>query len=613
MNVRRTTGTQSHRWRSTAGALTEALAVVVVSLTIPGCAQNGAEPTPTPPAAEPTPAHSDPQVKVDQVGYLTDASKIALVTDPRGTGRFSIRRAADRVSVFDGQLGERRSDVDTGDWVQAADFSSLRETGTFLVDVEGVGASVAFEIGPDVYRRAFVLALRSFYGQRCGTAVDLAPAFPSYRHALCHGPGTASPDALFHSSSGRVGSIAAGRGWHDAGDYGKYVVNSGISTGELLWTYELYRAKVGPLGLNLPESGDQTPDILDEIRWNLDWMLTMQDSDGGVWHKLTSAYFGGFVMPEVDNAGPRYIIGTGAEPYKSSCATADFAAVMAIAARLYGAYDAAFAARCLSAARDAYAWVSARPNVVFRNCCGISTGEYGDSDCSDERLWAAAELFRTTGEAGFDNDFIQRYSGYTPAVRASGPPGWGSLSQMAMLTYALASQPSADAAARQRIREDAVAAAEAIVTRTNANLYRVSLGSDEYNWGSNGVVASYGMVLLLADRLAPKATYRAAALDNLHYLLGRNTFALSWVTQLGARPFRFPHHRPSGADANAEPWPGLLSGGPNRYGGDSVIDALPATPPARRYADDQGSYASNEVALNWNAPLVFLLAGVTQP
>jgi endoglucanase len=101
------------------------------------------------------------------------------------------------------------------------------------------------------------------------------------------------------------------------------------------------------------------------------------------------------------------------------------------------------------------------------------------------------------------------------------------------------------------------------------------------------------------------------AAENLHYLLGRNTFALSWVTRLGDRPFHNPHHRPSGGDANADPWPGLLSGGPNRYGGDPVIDGLPPnTPPARHYRDDQNSYASNEIAINWQAPLVFLLAGL---
>jgi hypothetical protein len=134
---------------------------------------------------------------------------------------------------------------------------------------------------------------------------------------------------------------------------------------------------------------------------------------------------------------------------------------------------------------------------------------------------------------------------------------------LALLTYYFSAQPAADEAVRGQIRTDTLAAADAIVARTAANPYHVSLRSTDYVWGSNG-----------------------------HYLLGRNSFGLSWVTQTGRRPFHNPHHRPSGADANAEPWPGLLSGGPNRYGGDPVIDALPATPPARRYKDDQGSYAS---------------------
>jgi endoglucanase len=130
-------------------------------------------------------------------------------------------------------------------------------------------------------------------------------------------------------------------------------------------------------------------------------------------------------------------------------------------------------------------------------------------------------------------------------------------------------------------------------------------------WGSNGVAANYGMQLLVADALRPDRKYREAALENLHYLLGRNPFSLSWVTQVGASPYRHPHHRPSGADANAEPWPGGLSGGPNGTRQDPVMEKLPAgLPPGRLYADDQDSYASNEVAINWNAPLAFVLSGV---
>jgi endoglucanase len=181
---------------------------------------------------------------------------------------------------------------------------------------------------------------------------------------------------------------------------------------------------------------------------------------------------------------------------------------------------------------------------------------------------------------------------------------------LALWTYALA--PRGDAAVQRALREASLAAADAIVERTVANGYRTSLVTNDYVWGSNAVTANYGLQLLVAHAMKPDSRYVEAALDNLYYLLGRNTHAVSWVTGVGARPFRHPHHRPSGADANPEPWPGLLSGGPNRRKQDPAMQKLPdGLPPAKMYLDDQESYASNEYAINWNAALVFLLAGVS--
>lgn len=576
-----------------------------LALALVASACGGAESAP--PAARP--ALSD-GVKVNQVGYLPQRAKMAVVTDGRATGAFSVRRSQDNAEAFSGTLAAARRDDDTGDTVRIADFSALAEPGTFYLDVAGVGASDPFAIGSGVYAEAFVLAARSFYGQRCGMAVDLAPSHPGYSHPACHVAGTPNPDALLHASSGLSGPIDGTGGWHDAGDYGKYVVNSGITTGELLWAYELFPSRVGAVNLHIPESGNQTPDLLDEARWNLEWMLKMQDADGGVWHKLTSERFGAFVMPHLDNGGPRYVIGTGSSPFKSSCATGDFAAVMAIAARVFRPFDAAFADRALQAAERAWRWLSGNPAVIFRNCCGVQTGEYGDSNCADERLWAAAELFRATGGADYNAYFIANYLAGGASLTDGNMQSWQNVRPLALLTYALSGQPSTDEGARARIKADTQTVAGAVVARTNANPYRVSLRSAEYVWGSNGVVADYGVLLAVANVLSPNPAYLDAASDNLDYLLGRNTFGLSWVTQVGARPFHNPHHRPSGGDANAEPWPGLLSGGPNRYGGDPVIDALPATPPARRYRDDQNSYASNENAINWNAALVFLLGSL---
>ena len=546
-------------------------------------------------------------IKVDQVGYLPAAPKVAFITAQGSSPQhFSVKRTSDNSVAFEGKLSSAAHDANSGDDVANADFSGLRQPGRYYIDVPGVGRSWNFAIEPNVYARAYQLAMLGFYGQRCGTAVDLGPEFPAYKHPACHLKGE------FHPSSGKSGGRDNSGGWHDAGDYGRYVVNSGISTGSLLWAWELYGSKLNPIKLHIPESGNGTPDILNEARWNIEWMLKMQDDDGGVWQKQTSTHFSGFVMPEDDKL-PSEVIGTGSTPYKSTCATEDLAAVAAIAARVYKPYDPKFAAKNLDAARKAWQWAEKNPNVLFRNPPGISTGEYGDNNCRDERLWAAGELWRTTGETSYNDFFLKNYSEFQPKVDSTPAEGWREVGSMGLWTYALANREGSDASAIAAIRKSSVDVAKRIAQRTEADPYRVSLVPKDYVWGSNGVAASYGLQLLVANAFSPDPAFVNAAADNLHYLLGRNTFSLSWVTQLGEHPYRHPHHRPSGADKNEEPWPGLLSGGPNAGRQDPLLAALPkGLPAAKVYADDQGSYASNEIAINWQAALVFLLAGSLQ-
>jgi endoglucanase len=241
----------------------------------------------------------------------------------------------------------------------------------------------------------------------------------------------------------------------------------------------------------------------------------------------------------------------------------------------------------------------------------VGTGGYGDGNCSDERLWAAAELWRTTREETYNRGFLDLYADFRNAIAPTNPQSWGNVANLALWTYALGGGP--DATVAGEIRKNSASAADQIVTRTASSPYRISMTTRDYIWGSNAVVANYGMQLLVANALQANPRYVEAAIENLHYLLGRNTFSLSFVTQVGANPFRHPHHRLSGADGIAEPWPGLMAGGPNHARQDEAmrdLKKLPAgLPPARMYLDDQAAYAANEVAINWNAPLVFLLAG----
>ena len=441
--------------------------------------------------------------------------------------------------------------------------------------------------------------LHAYYGQRCGTAVDLGPEFAGYKHDACHLTGA------YHPSSGKSGPHPSAGGWHDAGDYGRYVVNSGIATSTLLLTYQQFARRVQRVSLDIPESKNTTPDVLDEARWNLDWMLSMQDADGGVWHKQTSEGFAGFVKPE-DDKSVSYVIGTGHEPFKSTCATADLAATAAIASRLFREFDPAYADRTLAAAKNAYEWADRNPERDFQE-----PGRSFHWRVRRRRLLGRAVLggggvVEHEGMAVYDRYVTTHYDEFIPTLRPVGPQGWGSVAPLGLWSYALGVGGKAPVV--NAIKQATFAAADAIVERTASDGYRVSLAWKDYVWGSSAVAANYAMELLLADRMKHDPRYVNAALDNLHYLLGRNGLGRSFVTQVGANAVLNPHHRPSAADTQRAAVAGIALGRAERASagsGDAQITRTAAREDVPRRA---GSYATNEVAINWNAPLVFVLA-----
>ena len=542
--------------------------------------------------------YTAPPILLNQLGYLPNHAKFATILgnpSKQLPTRFRVISLT-HSPIFEGHVSTPTLDAASGDSTAQADFSAFTTPGAYQLEVAGT-LSDPFTISPTVYADALRLTTRGYYGQRCGCAVDLGNG---YHHPACH------HDGAFDPTSGRTGPVPNTGGWHDAGDYGRYIVNSGITTGTLLWAWELYPDALHSLSLNIPESGHALPDFLAEIQWNLNWMLSLQDpTDGGVWHKQTSLHFCAFIMPQDDRL-PSQIIGTGSEPYKSTCATADLAAVMAIAARCYQPFDPAFAARCLAAARNAWTWASKHPNVPFKNPPTVSTGEYGDSDCSDELLWASAELFRATGDPRYEAAFLDSIRPLLPNLKISAP-SWATVASLGLWTYTLIPRDKLNATV-EAIQQATQTAAAELIARTQTSGYGNSLALTDYHWGSNSNAGNQSLLLLIANNFQPNQATLNAALSNLHYLLGRNCFGVSWVTQLGIRPFQHPHHRPSAADGIPAPWPGLLSGGPNAHGGDAVADALPKAPPMRMWLDDQRAYSMNEIAINWNAPLVFLLA-----
>lgn len=467
--------------------------------------------------------------------------------------------------------------------VQLVDFSDLKTPGTYSIKVGGQVVRNDLKIADKTFEDVAKASLKWFYYQRASMALDQTYA-GQWKRSAGHTNGTVEK----HQSAGS-GTITSTKGWYDAGDYGRYIVNSGITTYTLLSLYEHYPDYFNALKWNIPAEG-ALPDLLAEIKYNLDWMLTMQDTDGGVFHKLTTLGFPGDVMPAGDK-DKLYVIG------KGTAATFDFAAVMATAARVYKPFDATFAATCLSAARDAYTWGSKNPNITFSNPNGVFTGEYGDSWLVDEKAFASTELFITTGEA--------TYKSGEPTMNI---PSWADVSGLA--TYDMAIHATEFGDVGHAAHDSVVWVADDFVNRT-ASGFGVVMQKSDFVWGSNAVAANQGVWLLHAYYLTGEEMYYTAAKKVLDYLLGKNPLNMSFLTGYGTKSPRMPHHRPSTADNISDPVPGMLVGGPQPGGEDIGSETWECKDyrtgqAATSYTDNRCSYATNEVAINWNAPLAYL-------
>ncbi|TQK11778.1 glycoside hydrolase family 9 protein [Herbaspirillum sp. SJZ107] len=549
-----------------------------------------------------TMAATPPAIKINQLGFLPASQKLAVV-QAGSAARFAILDAASGRTVFEGDLGAPATWDASGENVRLADFSALRTPGTYRLQVAGLPDSAPFPVGADAYRELDAGAIRAYTLNRASIALTPAVA-GAYARAAGHPDTRVEIHPSAASSKRPAGTIISSpKGWYDAGDYNKYIVNSGISTYTLLAAYEHFPGWFDKLAVRLPESGNGLPDLLNEALWNLEWMATMQDpEDGGVYHKLTNKAFDGMVMPD-QATGPRYVV------QKNTAATLDFAATMAAASRVLAPFDSqqpGRSARYLAAAEAAWAWAKAHPALLYKQPADVSTGDYGDKSVDDEFAWAAAELLATTGKDVYRAQALA--GGGNPAQTE---PGWADVRMLGWVTLARphARVAAADAAA---VRQPLLANADRLVARWQASPYRVSMVRKDFVWGSNAVVLNQAMMLVAAYRAEPRPAYLQAAQSALDYVLGRNGPGISFVTGFGTTSTMHPHHRPSVADGIAAPVPGWLAGGPNPGQQDKkgCQAPYPSSLPALSYLDDACSYASNEVAINWNAPLVYVAAAL---
>lgn len=548
-------------------------------------------------------------IKFNQIGFYPEASKTAVVPDSV-SGSFSLVTPDFSDTLLTGELSEISEAPNSGEQVRTVDFSQVNQTGHYVLWIPGLGHSYPFFISDDVYQDAAKAALKGFYFQRASTAIPY-----EYGGKWARPAGHFDSEVIIHPSAASEqrppgSTITAPKGWYDAGDYNKYAVNSGISTATLLSLYEDFPEYMNSFETDIPESDNGLPDILDEVLWNLRWYMKMQDpSDGGVYHKLTSADFSGQVMP-VEDTDERYVV------QKSVTGTLNFAAVMAQAARVFRGYQneaPAFADSAVTASLNAWLWARQNQDAYYNQNelneefdPDITTGAYGDDDASDEFIWAATELYATTKNSLFYNA-IDLF----PSDQAT-VPSWRNVRTLAYYTMARLSDDLSESSPDDitKAREMVVSMADSLIN-TGANTgYGTVMdrSADNYIWGSSSVAANQGIALIQAYLITENREYLDHALSNLDYLFGRNATGYSFLTGYGTKTPKNIHHRPSGAHLLSEPVPGLLAGGPNAGQQDGC--EYPSDLPALSYVDDYCSYASNEIAINWNAPMVYLSAAL---
>lgn len=544
-------------------------------------------------------------IHVNQVGYYPTQEKIAVVND--GVVDEFVIIDTEGQEVFSGAP----SYTATTEWSDKTrtvlDFTPLTQPGEYRLTAGGDTAYV--RIADDVLKPLADDALRSFYYQRSGMPIEEQYAGKWHRPA-----GHPDDSVTLHPSAyGPVRDastvLVSSKGWYDAGDYNKYIVNSAFTVGLMMDVYQMFPEYFNAQNVNIPESGNSTPDLLDEIMYNLEWMLTMQDpDDGGVYHKLTTDSFEGFIMP-ADCKKPRMVV------QKTVTATLGFAAVMAQASRIYSAYEAdypGFPEKALEAAKAAVRWSLANREAFYRQeklDPPVSTGAYGDMDAADEIFWVASEMYLATG----DNRYFEK--AFITAPNEFVTPTWGQTSGLGVMAWLLpnvaAPTPaSPDPEFVERMRSLLITYANSAIKGADNSAFHAPYGNKafDFHWGCLSEKAcNTGIALVLAYELTGNEAYLANAYRNMNYVLGVNPTGYCYVTGHGTNSPMHPHHRISAADGIDDPIPGFLVGGPNPGQQDKNDGALYSSDlPDESYSDSDPSYASNEIAINWSASLVGL-------
>ena len=579
-----------------------------------------------------------PRILVDQLGYRPQDPKVAVIaSSPSGSNTqrafapgatYEVRHAATNQVVFSGSIAPWNNGnihPQSGDRAWRFDFSSVKTPGPYIVvDRDRGERSFPFEIQANVYQTALVAATRMFYYQRSGFAKTGAIAGQWQDGAAYLGP---NQDTQARSVSAKTDPKTARDlrgGWFDAGDTNKYTTFAAPVVNQLLTAYE-QNPRVFTDRFNIPESGNGIPDLIDEIKWEVDWLKRMQEPDGGVLIKVGVIDYNAADRPSRDQR-PRY--------YAPQCSSASIAAAAAFAhaARIYQQIPAlrAEATDLEQRAIRAWNWFQTNPRQTD---CDTQEIKAGDADRpipeqNGNAAAAAVHLFALTG----NREYSRQLATYLPAAQAWNDSVWSRYRPHegdALLLYSRL--PNADPALAKQIRDRFVSIVrtqtDAYGPRPDLDPYGVAMPDAQYHWGSNQVQANYGNSNWDAIRYAAdpsrQANFQARALAHLHYLHGVNPLGWMYLTNMKAlgaeRSVNAIYHEWLGkgnyervAPGKPGPAPGYLVGGPNRnYRGNE--EAIKREPIQKRYLDssaggDIKSWELSEPAIYYQAAYIRLLA-----
>ncbi len=529
----------------------------------------------------------------NQVGFLSKSIKHLFFPEDKEHKEFNVYKGAKL--VLSGNTNEAKYWDCAGESVVLVDVSELSKEGNYYVEIDS--CIIDFSIDEKSYENIGISLAKTFYLARASVDIEARYAGQWKRMA-----GHPDNKILIHSSAAdenrKEGDvISSPGGWYDAGDYNKYIVNSGISTYTLLHLVDNFGKQLKNTSLNIPESSNKTPDVLDEAIYNLRWMLTMQNPhDGGVYHKLTSKRFCGMIMPDRDKS-ERYVV------MKTTSSTLDFVATMAKAYRVLSRYEKDYphlSDSCLEASKMAWEWTLENPNVTYQQPDDIKTGQYSDDNLLDEKFWAASEMYLSTKE--------DRYKDALDFDVSFGIPQWGKVSTLGLWSI-VSYKGSLDEAILSSSKQKLMKLANEHYAAYDKSAYKIPITS--FPWGSNSTVANQGITLMHAYSETRDKKYIKAADACVGYILGANPTGYCFVTGFGRKSPIDIHERRTVADGIEEPIPGLLVGGPSRQRqSDCGEDIYPSEYPAKSYVDLECSYSTNEIAINWNAPAVYLFLGM---